>query len=186
MTGSRAQWYNGLLLLMTFFSCRIIWGTWQSVLVYRDMWVALKQTWEAKASSPVVDVNPQVFGARWRVVCADELCVKANAEVSEFAQYTAGGIPTWLVATYVASNLVLNSLNYYWFSKMIDAVMKRFKDVGEKKGKKIDKEEMQQTVVEASGKLGNGEDGFLNGTGADAGGASVKELRNRTVRGASS
>ena len=186
MTGSPAQWYNGLALLTSFFSCRIIWGTWQSALVYRDMWAALKQTWAAKAASSSlepVNISAQVFAARSHVSCTDPLCAKANAEVSEFAQYTAGGLRTWLVATYVASNLVLNSLNYYWFSKMIDAVMKRFQDVGDKR-KPIGKDQVRQTVVQASGKLEKGEDGFLSGgtTSTDVGGgAPVKELRNRTV-----
>jgi len=30
--------------------------------------------------------------------------------------------------TYVVSNIVLNGLNYYWFSKMIETVLKRFRD----------------------------------------------------------
>lgn len=199
MTGSRAQWYNGIALLITFFSCRIIWGTWQSVLVFRDMFAALKQTWDAQAAAAggPVNVNPQVFGDRLaNVVCSDELCVKANAEVSQFAKYTAGGVPTWLVATYVSSNLILNFLNYYWFSKMIDAVMKRFREPapteapqpGEEGGKEVSK-----TIVEASGDLQKGEENFLTGdasvdgnssTGADIGN-SVKELRNRTATASS-
>ncbi|CCE28339.1 uncharacterized protein CPUR_01814 [Claviceps purpurea 20.1] len=31
MTGSQAQLYNGFLLLFTFFSCRLVYGTYQSV-----------------------------------------------------------------------------------------------------------------------------------------------------------
>src|ERR1700730_1062100 len=42
MTGSRAQLYNGLILLATFFSCRLVWGTYQSVRVYQDVWAALQ------------------------------------------------------------------------------------------------------------------------------------------------
>jgi hypothetical protein len=33
--------------------------------------------------------------------------------------------PLWLVGIYVVSNLFLNSLNLYWFSKMIDSVRRR-------------------------------------------------------------
>jgi hypothetical protein len=32
------------------FSCRLVWGTWQTVVVYGDMWNALQQTWSAAAA----------------------------------------------------------------------------------------------------------------------------------------
>lgn len=35
-------------------------------------------------------------------------------------------MPLWLGLTYLASNLVLNALNIYWFGKMIDTIRKRF------------------------------------------------------------
>jgi hypothetical protein len=35
-------------------------------------------------------------------------------------------IPIWLAVTYLSSNVVLNSLNFYWFGKMIETVRKRF------------------------------------------------------------
>ncbi|KAI5291585.1 hypothetical protein KEM54_003322 [Ascosphaera aggregata] len=37
-----------------------------------------------------------------------------------------GGVPTWLYLTFFMSNITLNSLNWYWFRKMIEAVSKRF------------------------------------------------------------
>lgn len=46
-------------------------------------------------------------------------------------------VPLWLALTYLLSNLVLNALNFYWFSKMIDAVRKRFVPPKEKKEKAI-------------------------------------------------
>ena len=129
MTGGKAQWYNGMLLLFVFFSCRLVWGTWQSVHVYIDMWKALSQTWSASAVSSLdpVNINAQVFQTRDGALCIDETCARANAEVSKYSHYTAGGVPTWLVVTYIVSNLILNSLNYYWFSKMIETVLKRFR-----------------------------------------------------------
>ncbi|PIG89010.1 hypothetical protein AARAC_008425 [Aspergillus arachidicola] len=135
LTGSKLQWYNGMLLLSVFFSCRLVWGTWQSIFVYKDMWSALTQTWSlsslpppsaAGESSVVLDsaINTAVFGHRAKLAeqCVDEVCRKANEEVFKYAGFTAGGVPTWLVGTYVAANVVLNSLNYYWFSKMVETV----------------------------------------------------------------
>ncbi|KAI0489578.1 TLC domain-containing protein [Xylaria cf. heliscus] len=103
MTGSRAQLYNGLVLIATFFSCRLVWGTYQSVLVYRDLWAGINQG---------LDVGALDAPARY-------------AESMQFVTASTG-IPIWLAAIYVGSNLTLNSLNFYWFFKMIEAVRKRF------------------------------------------------------------
>lgn len=98
MTGSKAQLYNGLTLLFTFFSCRLVWGTIQSAFVYRDMWRAVFTAPTAEALS--------------------------NSEIMSFAD--GATIPLWLAVIYTASNLVLNTLNWHWFFKMIAAVKKRF------------------------------------------------------------
>lgn len=165
MTGSRAQWYNGMLLLFVFFSCRLVWGTWQSAMVYWDMWHALQQTWSAtSSSSPLsgpVDINAQVFHpVRDGAMYLDKTCARANAEIARFAKYTAGGVPTWLVVTYVTSNLILNSLNYYWFTKMIETVLKRFRGPAPEKDRarpekvtKLNEELAQEIVLEAASKL---------------------------------
>lgn len=130
MTGGKAQWYNGMMLLFTFFCCRLVWGTYQSVHVYIDMWRALSQTWYASSSSSPLDpvnINAQVFQTRDGSLCMNEACAKAQAQIDKYSGYTVSGIPTWLVVTYIVSNLILNALNYYWFSKMIDTVLKRFR-----------------------------------------------------------
>lgn len=104
MTGSRAQWYNGILLLASFFSCRLLWGTYQSVRVYQDVWAGLHH-----AGFPTSER-------------ADDL---AAANVMRFAK--EGSVPVWLACTYLGSNVVLNTLNFYWFGKMIETVKKRFR-----------------------------------------------------------
>lgn len=40
MTGSTAQWVNGIILVTTFGASRLLWGTYQSVHMYKDMWQA--------------------------------------------------------------------------------------------------------------------------------------------------
>lgn len=177
MTGSRAQWYNGMALLAVFFCCRILWGTWQSALVYRDMWFALKQTWSA-SSSPLQDpvsINAQVFQAvRGSGMCIDETCARANAEISRFKSYTADGVPTWLVSTYVVSNLILNFLNYFWFGKMVETVLKRFRTPKPAAGtvkpgaKKTDEHPLpedlaHELVLEAAAKLEQEESALFQG-----------------------
>ncbi|PKY04186.1 DUF887 domain protein [Aspergillus campestris IBT 28561] len=193
MTGSNLQWYNGMALLFTFFSCRLIWGTWQSVLVYKDMWYALKQTWDATGVSALtpVDITTQVFQLRDGALCVDEACARAGAEISKYASHTAAGVPTWLVLTYVASNLILNSLNYYWFSKMVETVLKRFRPENkDKSASQAAKEDIaQKAVLDAATKLEEEEGSLYLGdqasqqkvaSGVDA--ARSDELKKRTRR----
>lgn len=152
MTGSKAQWYNGMMLLSTFFCCRLVWGTYQSICVYTDMWRALSHAWSASASStsPLdpVNINAQVFEPRDGALCMNEDCVKAQAQLDKYSSYTAAGVPTWLVLTYVVSNIVLNALNYYWFSKMIETVLKRFRGPAAKDKKEDSAQELLKAVQE--------------------------------------
>ncbi|KAJ5085348.1 hypothetical protein N7532_010119 [Penicillium argentinense] len=174
MTGSRVQWYNGMLLLSVFFCCRLVWGTWHSIMIYKDMWYALQQTWSA-AASPLqapATVNAHVFRLDSGSVCIDETCARANAEIARFKDFTATGVPTWLVVTYVTSNLILNFLNYFWFSKMVETVLKRFRTPAASAGKPDQKENVkisekkdlhenipQGVILEAAAKLEEQEGG---------------------------
>ncbi|KAM0437393.1 hypothetical protein ACHAPT_001755 [Fusarium lateritium] len=98
MTGTRAQLYNGLMLLFTFFSCRLVYGTYSSFRVFRDVWAG-------------INAHPDVE--------------TLTAPIMSFAHQDST-VPVWLGAAYLASNITLNSLNFYWFFMMIRAVRKRF------------------------------------------------------------
>lgn len=50
-------------------------------------------------------------------------------------------VPTWLAVMYLGSNLLLNTLNVYWFGKMVETISKRFTEVKGEKGAKVQKEE---------------------------------------------
>lgn len=119
MTGSRAQLYNGVVLLVTFFACRLVWGTYQSVRVYQDVWAAL----QAPGSLVTTDTVTKV---------AIRQSVEPANEVMRFEGDRI--VPIWLACTYLGSNIVLNTLNFYWFGKMIEAVKKRFQPT--KKGRR--------------------------------------------------
>ncbi|RFU72171.1 duf887 domain protein [Trichoderma arundinaceum] len=99
MTGTSVQLYNGLLLLFSFFSARLVYGTFQSFCVLRDMWAAVN-THPTKGFS--------------------------QSPVMEFATQESTVQP-WLAIAYFMSNITLNTLNFYWFIMMIRAVLKRFK-----------------------------------------------------------
>lgn len=112
MTGTRAQLYNGLMLLFTFFSARLVYGTYQSYAAFKDIWALL-------------GTNPVLPKA------ADGTELPAS-DVLLFAT-SATAIPLWLGVIYLISNCVLNFLNFYWFVMMIRAVRKRFVPTTEKK-----------------------------------------------------
>jgi hypothetical protein len=128
MTGSKLQWYNGMLLLAMFFSSRLLWGTYQSLRVYQDVW----HTMHLNTTTPIyreVHDSPHssIFSPRDGQLCMGETsCVLAQSEVMKFAGSHTQAIPFWLAAIYLTCNLVLNSLNFYWFGKMIETVRKRF------------------------------------------------------------
>ena len=118
MTGGKVQLYNGIALLTTFFGCRLVWGTYQSYVVYKDMWRAVHEGPSASYISAAFKDTTQGI----------------DENLMHFAK-DAGPVPVWLAGTYVLSNVTLNTLNWYWFVKMITAVKKRFEPVTEKKDK---------------------------------------------------
>ena len=104
MTGSKAQLYNGIVLLVTFGSCRLVWGVYQSVRIYQDMWKALQSL-----NGPIGQIAGDGF--------VDIVKEAMNEE----------SLPVILAGLYVASNTLLVILNFYWFGKMVEAVAKRFR-----------------------------------------------------------
>ncbi|KAJ9157663.1 Transmembrane protein 56 [Pleurostoma richardsiae] len=121
MTGSKAQLYNGLCLLFTFFSARLVYGVYQSGWVYVDMWRAIH-------SSPASEYMSSTV--------ADET-LPGTEDIMAFSK-EAPPLPVWLAGTYVASNIVLNSLNFHWYFKMIKAVRKRFEPAKEDVKEKVE------------------------------------------------
>jgi len=106
MTGSKPQWYNGLLLLSSFFCCRLLWGTYQSIRVYQDVWAGLHPSSASAAN------GNHTMG------------LAVDADVMKLAREEQ--VPIWLAVVYLGSNIVLNTLNFYWFGKMIETIRKRF------------------------------------------------------------
>jgi hypothetical protein len=98
MTGSKLQAYNGALLLFSFFAARLVYGSLQSIFVFADIMAVMggHPTLEQLASPLMTYATPK------------------------------STIPPWLGWLYLASNLTLNFLNFYWFKKMVSAVRKRF------------------------------------------------------------
>ena len=123
MTGSRPQWFNGMMLLFSFFCCRLVWGTYQSIRVYQDVWAGLHYSPSLRSQSTAAIHEREVF--------------EPLGESDETMRYAGKmHVPIWLACVYLGSNIVLNSLNFYWFGKMIETIKKRFtetKDVKQKR-----------------------------------------------------
>lgn len=96
MTGSSLQLYNGFVLLFTFFSCRLVYGPYQTYRVFSDIYALSGKNPSSPGKGVLAFVTPQTY------------------------------IPKWLSIAYVASNATLTFLNFYWFYMMVYAVRKRF------------------------------------------------------------
>lgn len=132
MTGSLPQFINGIFLTGTFFCCRLVWGTYQSVRVYQDVWNSLHHT--PAAAGILYDVMNSTSSAALDAA-AGRSAMPLHDGIMRFAgeEY----VPFWLAFTYLGSNIILNTLNFYWFGKMIEALRKRFTPQKDKKDKAI-------------------------------------------------
>jgi len=145
MTGSKAQLYNGFALLFTFFSCRLVWGTYQSVRVYQDVWAALHHQ-PAAATIHFDALNNSTAAAA--EAAAGKSAVPIHGDIMQFAGEEF--VPLWLAFTYLGSNVILNTLNFFWFGKMIETVRKRFQPP--KEGRRREKAIASKTTG-ANGKV---------------------------------
>jgi len=146
MTGTKAQLYNGLVLIGTFFACRLVWGSYQSFNAMSDIYKATREP-----AGTLWSKSPHYNATT--IPSTD-----ANTAAMRFAGEDA--VPYWLAVAYLGSNTVLNTLNWYWFKAMIDAVTKRFTKAKEKMktevdrvGKGIGEERVKTEVIEGGGRV---------------------------------
>lgn len=113
LTGSSLQFYNGLLLILTFFGSRLVWGLYHSVVVFSDIWKCYTFQSTAEGKTWMAGTN-LVAGMGFGLGVGDEGVVRPTE------------IPWWLAATYLGSNITLTALNVFWFGKMIETIRSRF------------------------------------------------------------
>lgn len=182
MTGGALQWYNGITLLVTFFFSRLCWGTFQSVRVFQDVWHILHQYPSVPlAAEALRDVHTSsaasIFVPRDGQLClGKESCVVAQSEVMKFAHEGTPGIPLWLGLVYLTSNLILHTLNFYWFGRMIETVRKRFDEKPPAKDEKIKRR--QSIIEEMADELDQGE---ISGYGVPTPGVEKTEKDSMTT-----
>ena len=120
MTDSRIQLYNGIILVVVFCGCRLVWGTYLSVKIYQDMWFLRVSPVSEGPLTPPVSSSYQ----------------KSRLEPGFTPFHGDMKFPLWMVYAYFGSNTILTTLNFYWFWQMIQAISKRFPELKRKKMKR--------------------------------------------------
>lgn len=165
LTGSVYQWVNGIVLIATFFGCRLAWGTYNSTFVFSDMYTAYRKG-AVTAGSPVEEHLAKVLSRSSMGRIGDDWDV---------FRYTSGRrLPLWLWTSYLAANAVLNTLNVYWMGKMVETIRKRFDPPFGTKG--VEKGKARA----ANGGLAKGEPSIMRGV--DAEGRKSIEIEGSEVR----
>ena len=119
MTGSKLQLYKGIALLITFFGCRIVWGTYSSVLIYLVIYKALT----FPSNDPMASL-------------LDNGKCDGNASILDAPGCEVGDLPTWLVSVYLIANTALSLLNLYCLIKWSRPYEKKSVPQGKGKMKK--------------------------------------------------
>ncbi|KAH7372032.1 TLC domain-containing protein [Pyrenochaeta sp. MPI-SDFR-AT-0127] len=105
--GSKLQIVNGAILIVVFASCRLVLGTYLTIVFSRDAWSALHAPapgWTKYDYSPGQEPIVLQHEAAW-----------------------------WLVAAFLISNGVVMSLSAFWFTKMIATVGRHMSSATEEK-----------------------------------------------------
>lgn len=113
------QAINGVFLVVTFFCCRIVWGLWSSYWVFSDAFHPI-------TSGRTNFAAAVPFGKVYTHTTSELLALSKAPEAQLAAFNREQYLPLWLPALYLASNFVLNSLNVFWFGKMIETIRTRF------------------------------------------------------------
>lgn len=94
---------NASFLILTFFAVRLVWGTIQTALMYRDIWTAYTTELSHKS------------------LPASEFAVVRQLRAEGFPPSV---LPSLIVAWTIIMNGALCGLNVFWFYKIV-ATMKR-------------------------------------------------------------
>jgi TLC domain-containing protein len=147
LTGSPLQMINGVLLLVSFAGCRLIYGSYISLCMWYDAYQAYTLAQSAPHSAPLA-----LSAFALNATTSFENPFTA-LEVVKFASLTPN-MPLWLVGVFVGSNILMHALNWHWYGKMISALRKRFDPpLGTRTKEERVKEEAEVTSgVDASGR----------------------------------
>jgi hypothetical protein len=109
MEGSRAQLINGALLVTTFLFVRILYGTYTMFWLFYDMYRALTEI----VNEPMAYSSG---GKSWQLEVPLQL-------------------PMWIIAMHFLAETTIHILNFVWFYKMINLLLRRIRKSEAKKAK---------------------------------------------------
>ncbi|KAJ4295180.1 hypothetical protein N0V90_007190 [Kalmusia sp. IMI 367209] len=157
MTGSKVQLYNGIFLLCTFFGCRLVWGSYQSIRVFYDVYRAL--------TAGEFTLHDPELGKLSNGTTVDPALIPGS-DIMQFAGDRS--VPLWLAGCYLASNITLNGLNWFWFGKMIETIRKRFDPPLGTRKPEVKEEEKEKVLVEGVSVQSPPPTPYANASGNDA------------------
>lgn len=155
MTGSDPQLYNGILLMTSFFSSRLVWGIYNSYHILLDVLRALQ--YQDSAAGQLWLQN-MATNATFRKDYLEESLIGRTPEIvratlEQKSNLIPKPIPYWLAGIYLGSNLVLTLLNVVWFNKMIETIRARFDPpFGTRKPEVVQKEVSLGRAADTKGK----------------------------------
>ena len=135
LTGSVYQAVNGAFLTVTFFCCRLVWGTYYSIAVFKDVYRATTTGY----------TTPQYFQDKIAISLKSGNMSDPLSQTTSFM--TVRYLPFWLGATYLTANAALSILNFFWFGKMIETIRKRFDPPFGTKDIRTEKRSQSQTEL---------------------------------------
>jgi hypothetical protein len=112
LAGSKIQMVNGIVLMVTFASCRLLWGSYMTFTFFGDVFTAVQAD---RPSFTLYDYSPS----------ESPLALEHRA-------------PGWVAVAFMCTHTVVMSLSVFWFSKMVAAVRKHVKPKGDGKENKVE------------------------------------------------
>ncbi|KAK5705622.1 hypothetical protein LTR17_021526 [Elasticomyces elasticus] len=186
LTGSPLQAINGGLLTTTFFLARICWGNYSSFNTFYDLYTAYSLPHSSLTTEPSKSASATSFPS----VQPDYQAIYSLSPDQQTKAFMSSPnnhpLPLWLPLVYLASNLILNALNIWWFYKMVATIRTRFhppwgtKGIGpdiihyeplsaEEKAKIAGSARAAKSAAVGAGRVISGS-GDLGGVGGDVGG----------------
>lgn len=137
------QAINGVFLVGTFFGCRLVWGLWNSFIVFQDqLTLHLRGHTNYSLRHPIGKHTSPYTVEQLLALRSDKI---AQLDAFNREQY----IPLWIPVVYLISNLTLNGLNVFWFGKMIETIRTRFDPPWGTKGVGSDKVHYQPKLEDS-------------------------------------
>lgn len=100
--------------MTTFFGCRLVWGTYGAINVSKDVYRA------------VFEGMSLADGLQSRALPGSSQKNSRDLDSEATSYLEIQHLSLWIGVLYVTANSALTVLNAFWFSKMVQALRKRF------------------------------------------------------------